>query len=706
MLTDREKQEITLYTQIITFSLDGAFRNTKAKNKEIYDELTRIFYKDLYHKREWAEEEMRLLINGSQRVLSFEGIEGCGKSTITRRVLSELKKEYPSLVLDFNILTNDQALNAASNYASFNAAIADILRRELISEFFEKHPERMEALYRFALFPDEVLSSRDFVDERMEMHSLVERNISSVDKEEMQKWYIKNRTTEAVRNIIVKIYKKITYSHLIIVLRDQLPFNERFIVVFDNVDRLPRQWQPYCYNFALSFNNEMYEFAKPILNIRPENAHLPVEITGQRSEHVDSIRLVDLGKGNDFNSYLDSDGFHRILHSRQKAYSLLCSNSALTYKLNLLTNALKDQYGELILIDLANQSIRSALEYHCKFLRYLLETCPFESLKDLIIKNKHRSLLVSCFLGWIAEQGEVLSDQNLNLAKLVNEANRNDFHTRGCDLSYLILVCLSKQTVNSQGEEIYRISFKSLVSRLAILGFTEEEVREEIYHLYFNKNKEFGHIISISNDEIVHDQESVKPKTRISLNFRGLRLLETVSVMFFFVNRLLNKTNGKTVTNMRGEFGYYDYSNYCVHARENVVLLAQVAKLHSIELIRIAERMDSDNWLNQYKRYFTVNSDLQLTRLILSNSRFLSGSQTHIPSSAHTDILKLVDTMYVLLNLYKRCIENINADTEVIYDYEEIVKKCLKDGPPDKGNAEEFFGEENKINVKKLINAK
>jgi len=310
---------------------------------------------------------------------------------------------------------------------------------------------------------------------------------------------------------------------------------------------------------------------------------------------------------------------------------------------------------------------------------------------------------VSSLLGWIAECGEVLSDQNLNPAKLVRDAERSNYHVRGCDLSYLILVCLSKQTVNQQGEEIYRISLRSLAAQLSVLGFTEEEVQQEVYHLYFNKNREFGHIISISNDEIVHSKVSISEKTRISINFRGKRLLESASSRFFFVNRLRNKTRGKDIREYSGPFGYYDYSHYGEHARDNLILLAHIARLHCIELIRIAARMERKDWLATYKRDFALDGKLQFSRMIASNIRFLQGSEAFLDESEFETVRAPLAIMIVLSNLYENCVDSICSETTRIYDYVRIIHVCLEGGEP--RTAEFFMKEEFEMDVKKILDA-
>lgn len=698
MLTDNEKQELTRYAQVITFTLDGARRNEKSKEREIYDQLTASFYANLYHDRLWAEQEIRRLILGSKRALSIEGIEGCGKSTITRKVLDSLdKSEYPYLVLDFNLLANDTSFKGVNNAGDFESVVSDNLRRTLLVNYYEKSSENIEMLYLHALFSNEKTTSIDFIDYRMKLNFMINTYIPKANEKERCEWYREHIMDASIRNLQMSIFEKIRYTHLIMVLQDVLPFSHRFVLIMDNVDRLPRNLQPFCYDYALSFNNEMYEFAKIIITIRPENAHLPEQITGIRSEHIDSVRLVDLGHADASNSYLDSNGFHSILEKRQNEYYNISGQSALADKLSLLTQALKAQYSELMLIDLSNQSIRTALDYHCKFLFYLLDACPFIPLQELIKQNRHSSLLLSCFLGWIAEQGEVLNDQNLNFANLVENAENCNYQILGCDLSYLILVSLRKQTVDSNGEEIYRVSLLSLASKLSILGFSECEVRREVYQLFFNKNKEFGHVISISNDEIVRDEESITSKTRISLNFRGKCLLEEVSIMFFFVNRLLYKTQKRDIK-YSGDFGYYDYSNYSTHAKNNINLFARVARLHSVELVRIARRIGRKDWLQIYNNEFTINGKLELHRALRKNIIFLQRFEKDMQGTFALHI----NTMEILMCIYDNFVKTITSETVLIYDYRKIVKDSLQRGTT--VGSEYFIKNEYMENVEALIN--
>ncbi len=695
MLNKEDLLGFALYEKIITFSLDTSWRGERDGDNGLTGKLSAQFYDRMYFDREWAEDKIEASIRGSDQVLSIEGIEGCGKSTTTKRVLDSLKDDYRSIVLDFNKLASrDDFVSTRGDYAAFKIAMEKALKDSLLAEDIlepadlprgategrdgdspqERSVEdRMQALHEYALFSQSELPRNDFARARLSLLSMARGEVDISDRDAVLGWFRNNMGRGEIKQLVERINDEIRYVHIIDVAQEL--FHTGLVVVLDNVDRLQHVCQPLCYDFALSFNNEVEDRAKIIINIRPENAHTPEGSMGPRSEHVDTVKLVAIGH---LQCYLDSDHFHDILNKRQSMYIEHVGGTTLSSKLQLIASALKDQYAEVVLIDLANQSIRSALKYHCDFLRHVLSHCPFEAFMELRKNESHRSLLTSLLLGWIAECGQVLSEQHLNLAHIVQKAESSGFTERGCDLSYLILVRLEKQTISPHGETIYRVPLKALTNDLGLLGFEPEEVRNEVYHLFFLKNRDFGHIISVSNDEVVHNVESISEETTVALNFRGKRLVQSVSTMFFFVNRLHHNTKDTDILEFEGEFGYYSYSQYGVHAKANVILFARVARLHTVELRRIAGSIGGIDWYDKYKKRFTIAGRLQLTRVLQSNIAFLNASRRHLSSGVEQEVKNLVETMNLLISFYEKQVAELSGNTSEIYDFVKIVGFCVK----------------------------
>ena len=120
-----------------------------------------------------------------------------------------------------------------------------------------------------------------------------------------------------------------------------------------------------------------------------------------------------------------------------------------------------------------------------------------------------------------------------------------------------------------------------------------DDIKEEILKLYQIRYTEFGHIINIWNDEEISGLKSLKNETKLEINFRGMRLIKNVAISFTFINRLLfDHRVYEYYGNEFPEKEYYEIHNYLTHLKNNVIFFCDIAKLHTIELIRISKKLN------------------------------------------------------------------------------------------------------------------
>jgi len=671
------------YTEIINYHIDDSEINKNSKKYESSQQIKNSFFNKIYYKRDAFEDAIKKSISEREQVLSIEGIEGCGKSTILKKVISDLNR--PHLIMDFNQLAINTIFRKPDSIA-INGAIAEHLEKNLMASFFMDDKPNFGDLCEFLLFEKNGLLAADFSDERLELRDIYIKNNDRQNK--MHNWYKERQKTSCLVDLNEKVRKKYNYLHLIMAISHFLNLKEEFIIMFDNIDRLPRECQPYYYDFATGLNNNFKQYIKIIICIRPENAHMPQALKGgTKSDLVDHMALGYIESKGTSGIYLDSAGFHSILSKRQKYYiEQKFKNSELSEKIIFLTDELRSTYAELVLIDLANQSIRTALDYHCKFLEYLLCLFPFEKLKQTI-KTLRASFLVSCLLAWIVDYAKVLDDQSLNLVSLLRKSINSKYRDICCDLSYLILVNLLNEGRNKIDREI---KFGTLVENLNMLRFDTDEIRKEVYNLYCNGSQEFGHIISISYDEELNDESDIGLNTKLSLNFRGRRIVEDIAITFTFINRFLYKEKNKDKTII--DSSYFESSNYIAYTLENIDFFAQIAFLHTLELVRICKKMKIPNWLNEYKKRFCIQHKLQLERILESNISFIGKliESRYFNDEEKQKLQNCINIMQSLLQLYRRQVDEIKSDTTVIYDFEAIVHEMLDYG---KSSLSKYYNE-------------
>jgi|GEM_PF-4040267 len=544
-----------------------------------------------------------------------------------------------------------------------------------MSQFFLYSEDNQKELLRIIFEYGKVKGFEDFVDELMALSDLYKKD--RCDGVAMIEWFWENQDKDDLQQIKKKIFEKISVEHLLVIIRQIICRGEKIVLLLDNIDRLQRGSQPYCYDYALALNNNVNRCSKIIVAVRHENAHLPLEIQGQHSENYDRIYLAYHSYRSSMKTYLDPEGFHDILNSRIICYEKNCGLVDFDYKIKYLTDELKSQYIEYKMIDLANQSIRQALSYHCDLIEYILDNFDFKYIEGYLREPQKKSpFLTSLFVSWVVNNDEVIDDQSLNIVKILRESERQGYRPIGCDLSYLILTNLYKETISEDGREIKTVSIGELVENLGVLGFEGQEVKEKILILYNNKNKDFGHIIYISNDELVDGINSLSDEMKISLNYRGRCLVREISITFTFLNKIIHNSGFGSSAVSADEMVYHEFASYLDHGFENLGLMYRIAYLHALELIRISKCMTSygDRWLTKYKNMFCVEGELQLVRMINSHLAFLENIVRFYDGDKKKQAFGLIAKYKLLKNLYIDDTESINFETHDIYNYKKIWK--------------------------------
>jgi hypothetical protein len=134
-------------------------------------------------------------------------------------------------------------------------------------------------------------------------------------------------------------------------------------------------------------------------------------------------------------------------------------NKTLKGLIELITKSMINHYSEYLLVDIANQSIRNALAYHCSFIENLLTNFNHKALRQTLEGSSKESFLTSYFLGWVVDSAEVVTEHCLNLSYLKKDFYSKNSTESGCDLNYLILTNLYN---NAEYKRVTTITFKQL----------------------------------------------------------------------------------------------------------------------------------------------------------------------------------------------------------------------------------------------------
>jgi hypothetical protein len=373
--------------------------------------------------------------------------------------------------------------------------------------------------------------------------------------------------------------------------------------------------------------------------------------------------------------------FQEILERRLKYFVSIGKSHKYAEHIVAISRSLRDEYAEIILIEVANQSIRDALRYHCDFVKYLLEEYPVEEIYSrLTSKAGVGSFLISCLYGWIATHGSVLNKQCLNVVELVDECALLHFiGITGCDLTYLLLVCLFNYHRRHKNNPLVR----DLFSRFRTLQYDPELIRLALFDLWDLRNAEFGQVLSIYQKDLPRTAGDIRDDAEVELNFRGDRLVHKVSVSFTFINRLLYDKNKddfyprKDKSNVKR---YYEIKYLPQHAKWSCKFLYALGFLHSLELHKIRTRYGKVDWFNQYAYDFCIGRDLQLQRIIDSHCAFLNKAIEHHRKQEGEEwcrkIKEAISWLICLSKMYDlqvKYLRHDNVQEKWVLDYEALL---------------------------------
>jgi len=664
---------LSLLHDVVTYGHEQSYITP---SNELDVTLRKAFFTDLYLDRPRYEKQLLEFCTSQGSGLGIViGVQGSGKSTIVERIQQLVDcTSFPFLVIDFKIFYKHLSKNVELWYK----IVENNLEQQVTAKFLDE--ERIDKFFRYFLYEDE--HTRPIFKEELDLI----RRLFKKDRFDSQgrsplkeeEWF----TTQLPRfvDLANSIAKKLTLEHYFKAARLSTDGKiEQFVIVFDNVDRVPRHWQANLYQVAEDLRATHSTTANIIITTRKDTCHPPEQVCNVHPAPLVQIGLYgdrDMDKGR-----LTPAEFQEILERRLQYFRSMGKNYKYAEHIVAISRSLRDEYAEVVLIDVANQSIRDALRYHCDFVRYLLEEYPAEEIYSrLTSKAGVGSFLISCLYGWIATHGSVLNRQCLNVVELVDECSRNKFiEITGCDLTYLLLVCL----FNYHRRHKNNPSVNDLFNRFRPLQYDPELIRLALFDLWDLRNEEFGQVLSIYQKELPRSHGDIRDDAEVELNYRGDRLVHQVSVSFTFINRLLYDKDNDDFYPQKNKSSikrYYEIKYLPQHAKWSCKFLYALGFLHSLELHKIRTRYGKVDWFNQYAHDFCIGRDLQLQRIIESHCAFLHTAVGHHRRQEgeewSTKIREAIGWLTCLSKLYDLQVKYFrpdNAQEKWILDYETLL---------------------------------
>lgn len=552
------------------------------------------------------------------------GPRGCGKTTTLSKILKkDCPEKFEYIAIDFSKEPDLLRHLRKEDPLTFENELRKRINRLLQNKFYDReNTEYLSKLCKELLKrpPDYEYRNvyEDYIEERQDASIVyeAEENISYDD-------WVQNGQNPTLRKLIEKVRKRLGIKQLIWGL---LKFDrcKMFMVVFDNVDRIPNFFQPYYLSVANDIQNDIGIFSKCIVAIREENVRRPKENTDCQADFIElaymkqnvSIPMTDK-RAVDMPTVKDNFT-NTIILKRLNLLKGKVNDDALEL-IKKLTRKIRETYFQQKLSRIVNGSVRLALDVYYDFLEYILQKNEDEILAALESPLSSR-IFESYFYSWLTQRG---GKSNMYLYNLVDLYYRwEDNKKLGCFPEHLILTYLynKKKRIEKTGQKYYYTTVKELQDEMLAIGFDSETVRKAIFDLYYMAPVS-GQMIDMRNlgrsSEITissiddNDQVWILPRGEICCS-------DTTHKYTYFVENIYRYHYPHKKANL------IEISD--VHIEEDVKFLSKIAYMHLEGLSKIRNNMYTkygNEWLRKYKEKFCIGGHLQLDRIIYNHYKYL-----------------------------------------------------------------------------------
>ena len=565
------------------------------------------------------------------------GPRGCGKTTTLIKILiKDCPSEFSYIRIDFskesNLIRHLKKEEPSNFENELRKRINSLLRNkfydgknigylsDLSIELLKKPPGNYD--YRNVY--------EDYIDERQDAMFAYIDSGQNVPYDE----WLQNREDPVVNNLVNSVMKKVGIKQLIWGL---LKFDrcKKFMMIFDNVDRIPNFFQPYYLSVANDIQNDIGTFSKCVVAIREENIKRPKENSDYQADFIELVylrekRSIPIKNKKEVNMPLVRDDFtNSIIQNRlnfakkidlENIRKLSKKETKENWKLiRRITYQITKTYFREKLSKIANCSIRIVLDVYYDFLEYILSRGREEILTALDSPMCSR-IFESYFYSWLIQNGGKLDLYLYNLVRLYYKWKESG--ELGCFPEHLVLTYLynKKKIIEKSGRRYHFTKVGEVYEELLVLGFSPDEIKKAILDLYY-VDPVFGQMIDMRNFKEtskvtvssidMDDQVWILPRGEICCS-------DTTHKYTYFIENIYRH--------------HHPHKNVDLieilesHIGEDVKFLCKIARMHLEGLVKIKNNLYQeygDQWLKKYKEKFCIGGHLQLNRIIYNHYQYL-----------------------------------------------------------------------------------
>lgn len=414
---------------------------------------------------------------------------------------------------------------------------------------------------------------------------------------------------------------KLTLGELIQVIRS-VRDSKRFVLCFDNVDRLHPDLQPYLFSLAIdSYHRGMGAFGT-IVSLRNKNVRRYTEssenggtfgfiaLTGTFEESK-PLRLRDPTA--DFVTRIFDTRHKFILETRCREGK---DSSGFCVTLDRVKGSTNSQFIEERLYRLANNSYRSMLMLNCGFIKYLLRLTD----KGTILSEEQRELRDQDCRSFLYRWTYAV--MNPNFEWLQNPIRAYKEYAEGkiqdpidCDLELVLLIWLQNRT-----EPCF---VRDIVRGLDEIGVGSEQTVRALMNLY--KRTYPGHrYVELGDCEKTLSEDDLRPNVAVEITPLGKEFSRFTITKYEFLVQALDYPNtlAEGSDAMLRPIG--DCSDQLLRRVTQHLRLMESANSQALANVRdTLTRKGHQNWTEYYRAHFCIGTRLILERITAGHIGYL-----------------------------------------------------------------------------------
>lgn len=630
----------SIVSQVIDYAVDtGVGTTVRHEGRTIVKIDLDKFIADLYVLRIDDDFE-EVLVNRmmySTPVVCLIGSRGCGKTSTLAYAVQQIRLLEPAwqcITLDIKSLFYQKGFDSLKP-SDATRCLRCAIREQVMDYLFPLKKGEEFIAWALAGPPDE---SDDF--DRRLVADLADQSLSLLSKVRIASesrvvrraaildWF--QHGEDRYGETFNKVVSDLRTAHVVQAAVRILPKTKRIVLIFDNVDRIPAQYQP---NFMEAVNDEQIALGG-----------LCTSVIAIRKENVRSLRPRD-GAGGDYLAYIGPsdeayparlmprtsiDHVKKVLEKRHGFVQTLYNACFAEYEQQLalkdadhLHNAVVGEFMTHSVHSLANGSLRTVIEIYRSFAEYLLVLVQQKYIKLEHLSgrsSKYAGYLQTLFFLWLKTQGSSHDITLYDMHKVMNQIDEvNDF-TLNASEHHLLLACIFNLSPIDPGNLTNYPTFGDVYERLQDLGFSFSKIHRAFLDMC-SRPGDPPRLVEFCDREDRIEDLNENSECRVRLTTLGAEVVVEIFNKVGYAwelaekwakeNRELRKVYFQLTRKERISI-LYDY--LCHRARVHLKLMFVLKDRLKIKY--------EDQWLDAYRKIFGIRGKVQIERILESARRF------------------------------------------------------------------------------------